>query len=720
MIYNLMKININKKDYASNILFYLMLIIVVVIAIVQRFPYLGISPLDYDEGFTVYYSSRSLHPWAKFVEGAVLYNYYPPLDFLLHHLVYSIFGVTEKTVRFVPFFFDILSVLFLGLLGKKIGGKIFGFFCALIWAISPTAIYYSMQARLYSQFCFAFILYLFALSCYIQRKSLFNGLFLTISIIYGFNVHLLFLCTLPIGLAAFVIDLLFSYEKNCEIKQFLKTVFVQLLKLMCYILLALIIVSVFYCHYKIFTTVEPASKNSNHILYSLKELFERFVIRVNDAVYADSVCSWNNVLKHNCWAVWTLLSFFILSLFQKKNVFLKALVVLTFLSIPFFDILTIYKGSSYSGRTDIRFVYWFVPVIFLSLAYVFVLFERAIFFLLKTISKKESFFFAVISILIALSLLLLFDIKTIRPMRSCVQNFIKNRYAYFRDWIHENSRIQGIDVHMEKKDYEWRAYDYINIIDNPYRTNITCKTYYKTNSHMFYNHALSEASIKDYLEGKRKFVLIFLEEKFPWNQKLFKFFNSGSEKVYFFNPPQKIWPPMLKDYEDIFGKRFINIYLGSDESYSALTNQNVFIPYYFESLQKNLILNGDFSKGLDKWNHDKNITVIEKNNDDNYVEIKGNSKSQTRIWQNINVTSGHVYKISFKSKSDNTAFAILRDDSTDSERYIFCKKNNDFVEYSKEFKPFKNGKHMIFFTCKGNGISCFSNISLTDQTDAKR
>ena len=714
-----MKINIYKDDYSLNIFYYLMLIVIVSIAIMQRFPYLGISPLDYDEGFTVYYSSQSLYPWAKFLNGAVLHNYFPPLDFLLHHFVYLFFGITEKTVRFVPFFFDVLSVLFLGLLGKKLIGRTFGLFCALMWSMSPTAIYYSMQARLYSQFCFAFILYLFVLSCYVQRKSLINGLLLTISIIYGFNVHILFICVLPIGLAAFFIDLILSYEKNRDFKLFLRTLFIQLLKLAGYVFLALIIVSIFYSHYKIISTIKTTTKETNHVLYPLLELFNRLVIRVYDAVYADSVCNWNNVLKRNCWIIWSLLSIFILSLFQKKDVFFKAIVVLTFFSIPFFDILTVYTGGRFSGRVDIRFVYWFVPIVFLSIAYIFVLFDRVLLYLFKRITKKESFFIDVISFIIALSVLLFFDHNTLRPMRSCVQNFVKNRYCYFRDWIHDYSRNQEVDIHMEKKNYEWRAYDYINIIDNPYKSNITCKTYNKINSNLFYKQNLSDSSIKDYLAGKKKLILIFLEEKFPWNEKLFKVFNSGSEKVYFFHPPKKLWPSMLKDYEDIFGKRFINIYLGSNEDYTIVTNQNVFVPFFYDDLPKNLISNGDFSKGLDKWSHDDNIFVFESKNDYNYVEIKGVSYDQTRIWQTINMISGHVYKISFKSKSNNDAFAILRDNFKNTERYIFCNKSKKFIEYKKEFKPFRSGKHMVFFSCKGEGTSCFSDITLTDQTDVK-
>lgn len=697
----------NKLFSQKDIIFYFLLILLVVVAFMQRFPYLGISPIDYDEGFTVYYSSRNLCPWSNFLEGSIRANYFPPLDFLLHHFVYQFFGITEKTIRFVPCFFDILTVFFLGLLCKKLCGRVLGLFCAFLWAMSPTAIYYAMQARLYSQFCFAFIFYLFSLSCFRSRLSVLNGLFLILSIVYGFNVHILFICALPIGLGAFIIDFLSSCDFKQDNKTLIKHICLELFYLFGCVFLALIIVSIFYYEYKIFSTVRTASL-VKHSFYSLNELFNRFVLRVYDAVYADTVCYWGNISKKGCFFIWLLIVLFLSSLYMRKDLFIKSAIVLSFFAIPFFDILIIFKGFKFTGRLDIRFVYWFVPMIIICLGYSFNIIYSCCCKLLKLLFINSNFNYKVIAFIVVSLLLIAFDVFIIKPNRLFVQKFNKNGYVSLRKWINDKSTSNKIDFYMSKMIHEWRAYDYINVLDYSGKTNVNCFIKDKINSNIFQEEYISDSKIREYLEGKILLGIVIRDGKFPWDENLFSIVDTGVEKLYILNHIYNLNSSLLKKYEDLFGKRFIHLFTGIYDDYSSLTNATSYKPYY--SIPENLITNGNFYSGLDGWKYDNNVKVIQDNNR-NCVEMCG----QSRIWQSVNTVSGHVYSLSFKLKAPNSsALAIFRDEQNNIESYIFCTASNEPKTYIKNFKSYKNGKYNIYLVYKGKDKCYFYDVFFTE------
>lgn len=75
---------------------------------------------------------------------------------------------------------------------------------------------------------------------------------------------------------------------------------------------------------------------------------------------------------------------------------------------------------------------------------------------------------------------------------------------------------------------------------------------------------------------------------------------------------------------------------------------------------KNILLNADFKEGLKNWNHDKDVSVF-TTNDVNYACIEGDPKDQVRIWQNIPVTSGQTYRLTFNlTGPDKGAIGTLK------------------------------------------------------------
>ena len=83
-----------------------------------------------------------------------------------------------------------------------------------------------------------------------------------------------------------------------------------------------------------------------------------------------------------------------------------------------------------------------------------------------------------------------------------------------------------------------------------------------------------------------------------------------------------------------------------------------------------ILLNRDFSEGFKNWSHDKNVIIV-NDNGTNIVEFIGNNKFQTRIWQTVNILSGHTYRLSFNLKADNDgALAFVRDNLKNKETSI--------------------------------------------------
>ena len=129
-----------------------------------------------------------------------------------------------------------------------------------------------------------------------------------------------------------------------------------------------------------------------------------------------------------------------------------------------------------------------------------------------------------------------------------------------------------------------------------------------------------------------------------------------------------------------------------------------------------LFVNSDFSKGLDNWGHDKNVNVIQENGK-NIIELIGSPKDQTRVWQSINTTSGHVYTLTLKVKSEQkNALVIFRDYQKETEKIHYLNPTPEWKEYKKVFKSTRHGNCGVYLSCKEEGKFYYSDISIIDTT----
>ena len=133
----------------------------------------------------------------------------------------------------------------------------------------------------------------------------------------------------------------------------------------------------------------------------------------------------------------------------------------------------------------------------------------------------------------------------------------------------------------------------------------------------------------------------------------------------------------------------------------------------------NIFENSDFSEGLKGWSSTSGVNFVQEG-DQSFIELTGQENKQIRIWQKFNATAGHVYRLTFKAKSEQEgAFAIFRDDSANSEKYLYTNKGSDWKEYSKVFSATQDGDYRVFLSCQGNGKFYYKDASLIDITDTK-
>ena len=138
-----------------------------------------------------------------------------------------------------------------------------------------------------------------------------------------------------------------------------------------------------------------------------------------------------------------------------------------------------------------------------------------------------------------------------------------------------------------------------------------------------------------------------------------------------------------------------------------------------EQLPVNLLINSDFSEDLKGWLSTKGVKIIEEEGR-SCVELLGQENDQIRIWQNINTTSGHIYRLTFKAKAlQDRAFAIFRDNVTGKEKYLFIDPLDDWTKNSKDFESKRDGIYNIFLSCQGKGKFYYSDITLIDVTFSK-
>ncbi|HEY72357.1 MAG: hypothetical protein DRJ03_04270 [Chloroflexi bacterium] len=125
---------------------YSLLLIILLLAAFLRFYRLDAQSFWNDEGNSARIAERSLD---LILEGAAG-DIHPPGYYLLLHYWRAMFGQSEFALRSLSVAAGVATVAFTYLLGRCLFGKSTGLVAAFLGAISPFAVYYSQEARMYA------------------------------------------------------------------------------------------------------------------------------------------------------------------------------------------------------------------------------------------------------------------------------------------------------------------------------------------------------------------------------------------------------------------------------------------------------------------------------------------------------------------------------------------------------------------------------------------
>ena len=651
--------NFKISNTTKEILFIYLLGAIVVLAFAMRFPYLNLSYLGDDEGFTVFHASRPLIPWKDFLWGAKR-NAFPPLDFILQHFVFLVFGVTNATTRYLPTFFDTLTVLLLGLLGWQCCNKKTGLIVALLWALSPCAIYFAKESRLYAHFAFAVVLYLLSISLYIKKMSYKRLLFVFFSLVYGFNVSYLFaFVMIPVPFSIFIYYII-DFIKDS--KQTYKVFLFKFSSITVTHLLAALSVYGLFKFYRIISL--PSTKVSgNPQLYSVQDLINKFLSRIEQAIYLpyDPFGTYHDN-KGFILLIFPLVVFFLTLIYWRKNTFVKVLILCFLLFIPFYDIFTLYYGGKFSGLVEIRHSYFIVPVIYLGIAFsynaIFLFIESflSVIFINKTLNYILSF--AVIVILITS-----FDVFAQSDFRKKSQMILKSQAEVLYDWINKKSSYgKTLVVVKNNKSEDLRifsviaVYDYIHASNIIYRIPTTIYSQKERKNHdndtIHQTYSIDDEILKSICKNQTSLGLVYsYEQDFPYNELVFEKSFFDRMVLYSMKPlPDSMTYEQYLAYSNFFGNIFSSEWKGK----------------IYKSVPRLISKNPDFNKGTEGWDYWKlgnangHLYIsISNENDVSYVKVQGAKGKQRGLIQSIYIKKGGIYRLSGKVRSQENIKSLF-------------------------------------------------------------
>jgi len=143
---------------------WILLLIILIIAILLRLPNLNES-IWLDELWSTHVMLRSVYSLGYLA----LYDPHPPFYYIFMFLWISLFGDSELSIRIPPLIFGILSIFLTYCLALKFIGKKGAILTSFLLCVSPVHIWYSDEARPYSETLFFLLLAIF--SYYKLRES---------------------------------------------------------------------------------------------------------------------------------------------------------------------------------------------------------------------------------------------------------------------------------------------------------------------------------------------------------------------------------------------------------------------------------------------------------------------------------------------------------------------------------------------------------------------
>jgi hypothetical protein len=124
----------------------LVLILILLAATALRLYRLDVQSFWNDEGNAARAAERSI----SLILDAARGDIHPPGYYLLLHFWRAVAGETEFALRVLSAWAGILTVAVTCALGHRLGGKAIGLGAALLAALSPLAVYYAQEARMYA------------------------------------------------------------------------------------------------------------------------------------------------------------------------------------------------------------------------------------------------------------------------------------------------------------------------------------------------------------------------------------------------------------------------------------------------------------------------------------------------------------------------------------------------------------------------------------------
>jgi 4-amino-4-deoxy-L-arabinose transferase-like glycosyltransferase len=126
------------------------LTVLVILGAVLRLHALGLPAFDCDELYSLRIQGTSLKEVAAVIGRSAFHDLHPPLSYLLFMPWIALFGTGEAAVRSLPLLLGLVSIVSLGLVGRRIGGVWVGLAAAAFLAFNPLHIAYSQEARPYA------------------------------------------------------------------------------------------------------------------------------------------------------------------------------------------------------------------------------------------------------------------------------------------------------------------------------------------------------------------------------------------------------------------------------------------------------------------------------------------------------------------------------------------------------------------------------------------
>lgn len=199
-------------NYIKNNKEYFILAVIIILGFLLRIYKISSPSLWHDELMTFYRLQGSFSDTLS----TLLISPFPPLYYILMKFWTNLFGFSEFSLRFPSLIFSTITILYVYLLVKKLFNRNTALISSFILAISPYAINYSQEAKMYSLIWFLSLASFYYFLEFIEKPNKKNIILYTI-----FTALMIY--TLYFGFLILITQLIcfLLYPKNRPVKEFI-------------------------------------------------------------------------------------------------------------------------------------------------------------------------------------------------------------------------------------------------------------------------------------------------------------------------------------------------------------------------------------------------------------------------------------------------------------------------------------------------------------------